>query len=909
MKFNKMYLTVSVFLFLGHNCIFGQSSYLKLIVKEDFKKAEKWLSKDIIKKPEDIEMNFCMSILLKDRKYTGYNIEQSYIYMLKAKQYFESNLAENIRKKLEKIPIDQFVISNFNDSICCYALEDEKTSNKVEDYQHFLDFYKTAPIELINKATRFINEIQFNIALRLNTPESYQYFITTYPKASQINYAKSNRDILAFEQANKEHTSISYKSFLDHYPQSKQYKQAYDLFENTQFHENITNGTSWKQYAHFIENYPNNSLKEVAEDSILSYIRRTKDIEVAQYSVDNFNDSNRNRALILYHDLYTNDGEKQTLDLFYEKHEDEIPGEIKTKDYELVGLSDDLKLYASYDSTNYSQYDTYIRLAAPRELAFVALQRMISPYILSKKWNLAIEKINGYSRYFGLNNKKITDLLLLLESDTDKTIKISSVGSGINTDKGGEYVPVISANDKLLYFCGRDRKDNLGGEDIFVSKKMKGIWTQAKIVTDLSSALDNDAPLSISADGTEMLLFKSGSIFYSDKTKKGWSEPIKFPEQINGGKWQADAMITSDGKALLFASTKSGGYNTLTDEIDYHGDNQFPSDLYVSTLNENNEWSEPINLGNVINTQFCERSPFLHPDMKTLYFSSDGHGGMGKLDVYKSTRLADSCWNCWSEPINMGKEFNTQGSDWSYKISTNGEVAYFSKTNSTGNSDDIYSVNLPKYLRPDLVATISGKLIDKDNQPITADIRWEDLETGKSVGKSKSDPADGSFFIVLPIGKIYGYFVDQDKYFPLSKNIDLRSNKIPVQIEENINMVTFKQMIEDGTAVPVNNLFFNFAESSLLPFSLPELKRVASIIKANKLNVEISGHTDNIGDDQKNQLLSEQRALSVKDYLIDEGCNKEAINIKGFGKTRPVASNETEEGRSKNRRVELKFIK
>jgi len=906
--------------------------------------AAKKISMEISKKPDDIELNFDMALLLINRQYTEYNPTRSYEYLMKSKQYFDNTTNIKTLEKLNKIPLNQSIYQDYTDSVCRYALDDVIKQNRIESYQNYLDLYKTAPSYQRNNAIERKNKLAFLQAYQTNTTESYQSFIDNYPDAEQKNAAVEERNALvftkvaqldniqaykdfiskyknakeihtaleriyalSFDEALKINTAAGYKRFIDTYPESKQYQTAFELFEKKQFSEYIAGAIDSHQYVRFIEEFPESSMKTTAMDSALIIIQRTKDLDAAKYCFDNFQNSDKNQALLLYHDMFTNDGEKQTLDLFYKNFDDEYLSDVKQKDYTIAELGDRLLLELPYDSARFSDYDSYIQQAAPKEKAFVALQRLISPYIAGKSWDIAAKKVKSYAQYFGPQYKKINDLIDLLERDIDSTIKTSLIGPGVNTIKGGEYVPVISADDKLLYFCGRERKDNIGGEDIFVSKKIKGIWTKAKIISDLSSKFSNDAPLSISTDGTSMLLFKSGEILYSEKTKQGWSESIRFPEQINGGKWQADAMISSDGKALVFASTKSGGYNLFTEVSNFHGDNQYSSDIYVSTLNENNEWDLPINLGKVINTPYCERSPFLHPDMKTLYFSSDGHGGLGKLDVYKSTRLADSCWNCWSEPINMGKEFNTQESDWSYKISTNGQVAYFSKTNNVSNSEDIYTVNIPSYLQPDLVATVSGKLVDKDNQPIVAEIRWEDLETGKIVGQSKSDPTDGSFFIVLPVGKIYGYFVDEDQYFPISNHIDLRKNKKTTEVEENINMVTFKQMADDGSSVPVNNLFFNFSESVLLPYSFPELKRVASIIKANHLKVEISGHTDNIGNDEMNQTLSEQRALAVRNFLINEGCVLENLIIKGYGKTKPVSTNETEEGRAKNRRVELKL--
>jgi outer membrane protein OmpA-like peptidoglycan-associated protein len=913
--------------------------------KEKFNDAQKKIGKALLKKPEDIELNYSMAILYINRRYIGYNPEKSYDYIVKSKKTFEKVTDIKKLKSLNKIPINESIIKIEIDTITRNALEDAMFKNKIEVYDKYLNYYKLASPEYINKAIEKRDILAYTIACNLNTIESYQSFILQFPDAVQKPIAIQKRNALAFENvksidsignykefirvypeaeevveaqcrihelafaiAEKGNTSSSYEQFIKEYPNSLQYTTAFKLFEEKQFLEQVHNG-DWVYYKLFIENYPDNSWKTVAQDSIYSIGVRTGDLSILKYCADNFTGIKRNDALMLYHDIYTNDGEKQTLDLFYADISDVLFPEIKFKDYELAALGDSLKMYLPYNTDDCDKYDAYIRLAAPREKAFVALQRIISHDISKKDWQSALDKIHTYSGFFGNRNKKFNNLITILEANWDNSIKVNSVGNTINTNGGEEYGPVISADDKLLYFCGKDRADNIGGEDIFVSKVNNGNYSSAKIVPDLSSAISHDAPLSVSADGTKIILFKSGKLFYSDKTGKSWSEPIEFPAMINSANWQSDAVISSDGKVLIYASTKEGGYNLYSKADVYHGDDQYNSDLYVSLLNENEEWSEPINLGNVINTQYCERMPYLHPDMKTLYFSSDGHGGLGKLDVFKTTRLADSCWDCWSEPVNMGKEINTEECDWGYKISTDGEKAYFAKKSGSKDQYDIFWLNIPKPLRPDLVATLSGKLLDKNKQPLSAEIRWEDLETGNNVGKSKSDPSDGSFFIILPLGKIYGYFVDKAEYFPISNYIDLRTNNKPLKIEENIDMISFFQMIEEGSAVPVNNLFFNFGDSTLLPYSFPELKRIAKIIKSNILKVEISGHTDNVGDDNQNQVLSEHRALSVKKFLLKEGCPEINIVVVGYGETKPVETNDTETGRAKNRRVELKFIK
>ncbi len=940
----KKYLAAIILLLAASNLVLGQTHYLNLIEKEKYSKAEKKINKGLLKTPDDIVLNYTMSTLLVKRKFKKYNCEKAYEYLTKTKTLYLKITYESEIVKLNKSSVNKKSIDDLTDTICRTALEDAIILNTVDGYQRYLDFYLLAAWRLSEKAVDKRNIVAYAIASKLNTVESYQYFITKYPSAAQLFDAKRKRNALAFAkakgidniisyeifiseypeaiekkqaverihelafaEATKKNTAKAYKGFIDKYPQSKQYAPAYKLFEEKQFFENTITG-NWESYKLFIENYSNNSWIGIARDSIYSISKVTENANALKYCVGMFTGNRRDEALLLYHNIYTNDGETATLDLFYNEYDDHILDAIKTTDYEIAEQGNQLQLHLPYDLANYSEFDNYIRLAAPREKAFVAIQRMIAQDINQKKWENAINKIKVYNAFFGERNKKLIDLIKVLEKKWDNSIKTIAFSSQINTKEGGEYVPVITADERYIYFCGRNRKDNIGGEDVYGANFKSR--SPAKVVSELSSANSNDAPVSISTDGTSMMLFKDGKLYSSEKTNYGWNNAIELSNEINSSIWQADANISSDGNALIFSSIRKGNYdyNINIQPGTYHGEGNFASDIYVSLKNNNDEWQTPVNIGPTINTIYCDRSPFLHPDMKTLYFSSSGHGGLGDLDVYKSTRLNDSCWNCWSEPINMGKEINSFGSDWGYRISTNGEKAYFSKS-STENNEDIYWLNLPPHLRPDFVATVSGKLLDINNKPVAAEIKWEDLQTGKSVGQSKSDPSDGSFFIVLPLGKIYGYYINKDEYFPISNNLDLRNNNKPIEIVSDIKLVAFKQMIEEGTAVSINNLFFNFGKYDLLPYSIPELKRVAKIINNNNLKVEINGHTDNIGDDKNNQVLSEKRAGAVKDFLITEGCSASLLTIVGFGKTQPIASNDNENGRAKNRRVELKFVK
>ncbi|MBI5219430.1 MAG: OmpA family protein [Bacteroidia bacterium] len=576
------------------------------------------------------------------------------------------------------------------------------------------------------------------------------------------------------------------------------------------------------------------------------------------------------------------------------------------------------------------KFDKYIKGAAPKELAYVALQKLIENDLKNKRWSDAVTAVENYKFYFKSDEammKKIEKTLELIRENS-LNIQVENPGSAINTT-GEEYSPVITADNKLLYFCGRDRADNLGREDIFTAELTKkpititakgdtlidtvGTWNKASILKYINTKDGNEAPLSISVDGNTMLLFSGGDIYYSDKTANGWSEQKKFPSPVNTEYWEGDAMLTGDGKAIIFTSNRPGGFNKNVQQDLYHGDVTYASDIYISVKTDKG-WGTPVNLGKNVNTLYCERSPFLHPDMRTLYFSSDGRYELGKLDVFKVTRLSDNDWTKWSEPVNLGKSINTTGSDWGYNITTYGIYAYFSAENTDKkNKEDIYKILLPENMRPNPVVTISGIVTDNHGTPLDASLVWEDLTQNKEVGSLKSNPADGNYFIILPVGKNYGYYAMKEGYYPVSKNVDVTNINKFTELKENIQMISLEEMKKMKMAVRINNIFFDYAKAILRPESNAELDRLKTVLeKIGKTDpnykIEISGHTDDQGSDQINQPLSENRAKAVTEYLVLQGIDAKHIKSAGYGKKKPVAPNKTEAGRQLNRRVEFMFV-
>lgn len=585
-----------------------------------------------------------------------------------------------------------------------------------------------------------------------------------------------------------------------------------------------------------------------------------------------------------------------------------------------------------------SPYIEIIFELAPSDEAYVALIRMIEPQLKAKDWEGAVNTINGYKEYFP---NRVNDLNAIIEiiQRPHEDLQELNIGSGVNS-LVSEFAPIQTADGKTIYFTSRQR-DGFDNEtdDIFYSTNSNGIWTAAKkLEAPFNSTSTDESPQGITTDGNTMVLFGNykekpggGDLYYSEKTPYGWSEAKQYPEGINSEYFDCDGKLTNDGKALIFVSDRPGGigeftkFNTLKNGSMYGN-----TDIYIAFKTDSG-WSKPVNLGNIINTPGSERKPFLHPDGKTLYFSSDGHPGLGRQDLFMAKRTDPNDWTKWSTPINLGKEVNSPDNESGAIVSTEGALAYFASADRRLNfgSSDIYTMDMPDKLRPEAVTTISGKVTNVDGFPLEAEIVWEDLETGKELGRLKSDPTSGEFFIVLPHGINYGLFANKEDFFPISKNFDTRNITKSQKFNEDIVLKSVLELLGDdlelGGAtdllydafnlknrkkIDINNLFFEYNKSDLLKESFPELDRVVFLFKNYPIElVEIGGHTDSIGSVDYNQKLSEKRASSVKAYLESKGVSSSKVTIRGYGSAVPVADNSTEEGRAKNRRVELIILK
>ena len=580
-------------------------------------------------------------------------------------------------------------------------------------------------------------------------------------------------------------------------------------------------------------------------------------------------------------------------------------------------LSIEARLDREADPTSAKWYDQYIKLNPNTDFGFVAVQRLAGYHVARREWPLAKVIYDRYASYFPSRKDDFVAIAEIL--DRNDTAIINNLGSSINT-YAGEFMPIPNTDNSALYFTGMKRLGGKGGEDIFISKRQGESWTTAENLKGMVNSPAHEFATSISPDNSRIVLFSSritdgrgrGDLYYSDKGLGGFGILAPFPEPINSAFWDCDGYLTSDGRAMIFASDRPGAVGRYQQkDIEYRGEPWGNTDLWVSEQTDTG-WTKPINLGDVINTSWAERSPFLHPDGKTLYFASSGHPGLGKLDVFVSTRLKEDSWTEWSEPVNLGKAINGVGSDWGYRVNTAGTHAYFAAEGLPGSQggSDIYVQEIPKALRPEQVATIRGIVTDTDGNPLQVTIKWEDLSNGKEVGRLNSDVETGKYFVTLPLGKNYGYFAEKEGYYPVAKSVDLRNTTDGVDIEVNIQLTPIETIAEQGMSVRLNNIFFDVDKSSLKEESETELDRFARMLASFPDGViEISGHTDSVASDAYNVSLSQRRAQSVVDYLVSQGIPRERFVARGYGEENPVADNGLEEGRALNRRVEFRFLK
>jgi outer membrane protein OmpA-like peptidoglycan-associated protein/tetratricopeptide (TPR) repeat protein len=483
-----------------------------------------------------------------------------------------------------------------------------------------------------------------------------------------------------------------------------------------------------------------------------------------------------------------------------------------------------------------------------------------------------------------------------------------NLGQGVNSERR-EYFPSITvAEDMLVYTVqiGNDMRN--AQEDLYFSIKTDGVWGKGQPVPNVNT-LDNEGAQAISADGKLLVFtacnrpsdFGSCDLYYSKRiSATEWTKPKNIGQPINSAAWESQPSVAPNGDAIYFARGAQGAGQ---------------KDLYVSYLQPDGRWGKPEPLTE-INTTYDETAPCIHPDGKTLYFASNGYAGMGSFDLYMSRKGADGKF---SKPVNLGYPINSNKAEESIVVSLKGENAFISSDRDGGYGLlDIYGFTLPPAVRPLPVTYTQIVVRDAITKKVINGAKLDIINlTTETTFFSASTDREGEVLACLPLGEDYAANIQRTGYLFHSEQFELKADLAsdkPYLLTIYLQNIPSKEntLVSKNDSTPLRrpivlkNVFFNTNSAELRPISKTELDQLKKMLDENpNMRIQISGHTDSDGDDAKNQLLSENRAKAVRNYLIEKGIVATRLEAKGYGETQPIDSNDRPEGRARNRRTEF----
>jgi len=574
-------------------------------------------------------------------------------------------------------------------------------------------------------------------------------------------------------------------------------------------------------------------------------------------------------------------------------------------------------------------------------------------YHINYEFDKAIEEFSKHKKTLTGKNiaaelesteKKIKECKVAIKLMANpERVFIDNFGRPVNS-KYPEYGAIISADESVMMFTSRrntstgadkmEKGDTDYREDIYITKKVDGVWTKPVNMGDPINTSGHDATTAVSPDAQSMIIYiddkGDGNLYECKLEGELWSKPKKMNKNINSKAHESSASYSNDGKTLYFVSNKDGGFG-------HH-------DMYVSKWDEEKQdWGVATNLGAVVNTKYNEEAVLIHPDGKTLYFSSQGHKTMGGYDIFKSTMNEDGTWG---EPVNMGSPINTVGDDVFFVINASGRRGYYSSFIKDGHGEkDILMITflgdekpfqtssednlLASATKPVSEAVIEKKVTGgknitilkgvirdiKTQKPLGASIELIDIEANKTLATFTANATTGKYLVSLPSGKNYGLIVRQEGYLFHSENFNIPATAAYQEVEKNIDL----KRIEVGSVIVLKNIFYDYNKATLRDESKNELDRLIKVLTENPtIKIELSAHTDSRGGNKYNMDLSSERAQSCVDYLIKNGIAKDRLVVKGYGETKLIKTDaeiaklkfrdEKEEAHQENRRTEIKIL-
>jgi len=563
---------------------------------------------------------------------------------------------------------------------------------------------------------------------------------------------------------------------------------------------------------------------------------------------------------------------------------------------------------------------------------------------LNSQWPKAMDYYSAHIKYIQNGQRPSPPLIeevkkRMTETEAGKQLSlkpervfVDNLGIQVNSSFP-EYGASITADESTIIFTAR-RPNSTGGkklesdggyfEDVYISHKINGKWQAAKSISKSVNTDSHDAAAGLSPDGSKLFIYRhsgtdGGDLYQSVLNGNEWEVPVHLNKNINTKWHESSVSLSYDGKRLYFVSDRESGY----------GDR----DIYYCELDARGEWGPARNLGPEINTKYAEEAVFMHPDGVTMYFSSKGHNSMGGYDVFKSTFINGK----WSAPVNLGYPINGPDDDVFFVVSGSGNHAYFASAKQEGNGEkDLYKITFLGAEKEPIVNTkdhliitnenpvsdlkvektldiplakltlLKGVVVeDKGGKPIKATIELIDNEKNMVIAVFESNSSTGKYLVTLPSGRNYGIAVKAEGYLFHSENFVLPESTEYQEFELNIGL----KGLDVGSVVVLKNIFYDLGKSTIRPESENELNRLVALLKEHPaMKIQIASHTDNVGGTEYNIKLSESRSQAVVAFLIERGISQSRLSFKGFGESQPIAPNDSDAARQKNRRTEFSII-
>jgi outer membrane protein OmpA-like peptidoglycan-associated protein len=523
------------------------------------------------------------------------------------------------------------------------------------------------------------------------------------------------------------------------------------------------------------------------------------------------------------------------------------------------------------------------------------------------KFEAALNAVNHFLTYPKLNDKSIRSaayrkktyqfaLDYAAKNNNLSTYSFApeNLGDSVNSSFS-EYYPSVTVTDSLLVFT---RRGKYMREDFFSSTILGKQFLRAVPIGGEINEEPQKGAITVSQDGEWMLFtgrfaergYDHFDLYIAYATPQGWSDPENLGPAINTEFWESAPALSPDKRTLYFSSNRPGGFGGR--------------DLYYSERLSNGKWTQAKNMGPQMNTAGDDQAPFIHADNQTLYFTSDGHPGYGGTDLFivRKNKLGE-----WSIPENLGYPINTIENEGSLAVSADGLTAYYASDRADSKGElDLYRFSLRKDIRPIRTLYLKGVVTDKSNgKKLPSSVELFNNQDQSVLMKIQTDES-GMYFITLPVGTDYTFSVNRKGYLPFTELYSLTNKEADSVYVKNILL----QPITINASFVFQNIEFA-TNSALLPESAAiELNKLVALLKENaSIQLQISGHTDNTGKEEENKKLSANRALAILNYLIEQGIEKNRLSYQGLGSSKPIALNDTPEGRAKNRRTSVEITK